>query len=401
MNYQCIISVILLILSTTPSFGQGSEREWLAKGMEAYANGAYKQSVEFLEKAGERQDSFSQYKSSLYIGKANLRLLKRGLPMAGQYQNQNIVALYALYQKASSYTLTKGQQKQVQNAKQELAPFLLQYGVQQFMQFQRQSSPNGLQNAVTALKAVVEIDPENHKAWDLLGQVEATGGNTKRAMACYRKSLENMPSSSKTTTDPSSIYVYYRLAFIQQKEQPDSAIALLKKGIALLEDLPSDTDQARKQQIAMMQQEMRRLLLHLSKQHETPAQADATFKELLKTQPDNAKWHLQHAQVLEELDKARAIGQYQKALELDSTMHQAHFNLGVLYYNELLKLKKETEPDKEAIETHATKALYHMEQSFAYEQESTSIQVIIQMAELLGDESKASAYKMKKTSLGL
>ncbi|MFF4351594.1 tetratricopeptide repeat protein [Streptomyces sp. NPDC001530] len=101
--------------------------------------------------------------------------------------------------------------------KAQQANELLQTGIRQ----QEQQDPNG---AAHTYNKVLELDPRNTFAWYNLGVIAQQAGRTADARAAYDKALK---------IDPKFTSALYNEAILLRRSEPDRAIEVLQRAIAV------------------------------------------------------------------------------------------------------------------------------------------------------------------------
>ena len=172
-------------------------------------------------------------------------------------------------------------------------------------------------------------------------------GNFDKAIGYYREAAQYGYNGSQS-------YLWLSKAY-EEKKDTLGALESLKLGF---EKYPADDEFLRN---------MIQVYINMNRNKE----ALQYLEMAIRREPDNSTYHLALGSLFDKnQDKKEAIKSYQKAIELDSTLFMAYFNLGVIYYNKGITQFENTynipANDNETYNNEIRKAEIYWEKSLPY-----------------------------------
>lgn len=220
-----------------------------------------------------------------------------------------------------------------------------------------------LDKAEKNLVASTEINPDFYVAFDLLGQTHLSRKDTAAAMTAFGNAKKAFKDNRPKQPDLLIAYVYYRTSLLQRFKNNDLDASLkdLDEGKAVLESEWErvQANKANMQAEAFAQEQQRYMdakkdlgSLELDVYLNSPEklqEAIDKFEKAVAAEPDNYIIHVAYASLLEKVDMEKAVGVYEKAIEIDPENDHAYFNLGALY-NNMAKVKFDAANDEKDYE---------------------------------------------------
>jgi uncharacterized protein (TIGR03032 family) len=172
----------------------------------------------------------------------------------------------------------------------------------------KQKQEGDLTSAAVSLERVIKLKPNSFSAYNNLGNILHSLGQTEKALAAWQKALEIKPDNA---------IIYNNLGQVWQlQEKPELALEAFKKAIAL------------EPGFALAYLNLAKLL------HRGGAinKAEQCYQQVLKLQPDNAEAHFAYGNLLKEQQRLEeAIATYQSSTKYQPNFTAAYLNLGIVF----------------------------------------------------------------------
>ncbi len=423
---NCIRIFLLLVLFI--SFGSiQAQNNVVSNAIQAFQEGDYEKTYRLTSEALANQDRLSgDYipAAYYYLARSRMQLLRLAVEgrdtekLAGM-QNA-LIESYFDYKEALRTADDKLRADIVQDLQGLYNP-ILQTGLSALntandSRLQENVRDAALKTSMGYLEAARDITP-TYLANDLLGQAYMASGDHGRAYDLFGESIAAYLKSPPSPPDFLIAYVFFRKAMIERYNLEDNkkALATLLEGqntinseFARLNLQSPDPGLRRDYQNGLLDLVGFELDLYLSDSLPSD-EALVRFQEILLIYPEDYDIHIAYAGMLEKVDMNLAIDAYETAISIDESRELAYYNLGAIYNNlgsDEYRMALETEDDEQAEQyferanDNFRRAYLRMEEAFQRNpQNINTIRALVQIANTLGLEDKASFYRQKENEL--
>ena len=351
------VSTLILIFISLGLFAQDSK---VTTGKVKYQEGKYKEALESLNTALEDPGSLSKKKvpeAYYYRGKSYMSLMSKTAYDQLHEELETMVdfPFLALEDFKSAIATSKDENDTYAKlASVDLITvrnMMLQGGLTSINTFSTlEDGPDRttlVNEAYKYLNAALDIQ-EDYLVHDLLGQVDDATGKKKEAYEHYFIASELIESDPPGNPDLYVGYLFYRKARYEMYEMENTSAALstIKTGEAMVDREFNKYDAVqREQSIAVYEQIKDDLLRFKLNSYMNRAGSDeesyAAMSEAVKDNPYDYTIRVAFAQLCETLGKEdEAINAYLDAGKIDPNQFLAWFNLGAIYTNKAVDIKK-------------------------------------------------------------
>ncbi len=345
--------VFLVCVSTLISLGSYAQ---VGAAMTSLSSGKLDQAKTQIDKASTDEKASTKSKTWFYKGEVYKAIAQDPTGLYSKLDSNALQVAYDSYQKAKELEPNSTFAKQATDALPGLFPVALNQGAVKYQ-------AKDYANASKFFTMARTLNPKDTTA-ALYAGIANQGNNNLKAAAESFEALIDLG-----TNDP-SIYTVTGQIYRTALNDPDKALAVVKKGVAKFP--------ANKQ----LKDEEFNLNMTSGKMDE----AKNNLLESIKREPNNAEY-LQNLGILYDTsgDKEKAKEYYDKALAIDPNSYDANFNLGVLYYNKGADISKKLremdlkqyQKDGKRLETEMkdnfTKALANFEKNYAAKKDDRNV----------------------------
>lgn len=394
--------LLILIACGSIAFAQKSK---VTSGSMAYNNGDFEEALRLLNEALEKPEMLeNKDKAKAYFKKGqSLKgiLMKGDASLLMKFPNAPFDALEA-FRESAKYDDLKLFEKERESEMLMMTNIFYQMGFGLFQMAAKKANqpdtfPILMEQSVRYLRVANELQPDNMGILSLLGSALHYNKDDKGAQPLLEKSISLYENrKDKTVKDKGMISTYMDLAniYLYTNKDNEKASALLQKAKA---EYPDSKDF-----------DVMELNFYLS--GDNIEEGIRKFEKAIADNPNSEEIHIAYASLLEKKgDIEGAVKVYQKVLNFAPKSFNSNYNLGAMFMNKGIDLKKQADETEDyskieglsrQAEEYFGRALPYMETAHSIDQKDVmTITGLIQLYTQLNKMDKASEFTKLRNSL--